>query len=350
MRRPVRFSDPAKPNASVRAGHLIRDLTRFGLCLALGLPWLGASSLHAASDPAAELNLPGIHGANITHSFLSTKVENLAQRIDRFFGEERIYQEASGTYLQLRGSLIYGRGGALDFAEKFRSKIELPQLTERLHLEISSRDRQEEEEPSERITSGTSLEEELEETELSTTLQFILQERRKWNLSLRPGLELSDPIESFLKLRFRRAQPIGEVWLSRGTVEVGFFSRRGWENDWELDLERDLGEDTLFRSTSTVSWKEERPGNQRLGQRLLLSHILDRRQSLAFEIGTTAETRPTLRDLSYFGSLRYRRDIHHAWLFLELKPQLLFTRLNSFRAEPALVLTLEMLFGAEFLE
>ena len=87
-----------------------------------------------------------------------------------------------------------------------------------------------------------------------------------------------------------------------------------------------------------------------LGQRLLLTHILDRRQSLAFEVGTSAETRPNLRDLSYFSSLRYRRDIHRGWLFLELKPQLLFARENSYRADPALVLTLEALFGARYLD
>jgi hypothetical protein len=306
------------------------------------------STVEKPSDP--ELKLPGVTGANVTHSFLSTRVENLARKIDSFFGEDSIYEESSGTYLQTRGSVIYLRGGKFDFDGKFRAKIDLPQLTEKFNLVIESSDKKDTGEEFSRITTGTKPVDEIADAEVAATLQFIIKEKRKWNLSIRPGLKFSDPIESFVKLRFRRTQPLGKTWLSRGTVEVGFFSRQGWENEWELDLERGFGEDYFFRSTSSVLWREEFPGNQFLGQRLLLTHILDRRQSLAFEVGTSAETRPNLRDLSYFSSLRYRRDIHRGWLFLELKPQLLFARENSYRADPALVLTLEALFGARYLD
>lgn len=297
-----------------------------------------------------ELEVPGVDGANATHYYLSTGVESLSRSIDSFFGDRRIYDEASGTYIQVRGSVVHSRSGEVDNDAKFRLKIDLPNLKKRANLTIESSDRRDDSDTFNRITTGTSLDNTLGESDVSTTLQFFIKEKKRWNLSIRPGVKFSDPIESFIKLRFRRAQPLGEDWLSRATVEVGYYSRRGWENEWDLDLERNIGKKTFFRSSSTVIWREEFPGNQFLQQNFLITHVLNPRQSIAYEIGNTFETRPHLRDTVRFASIRFRRDIHRGWLFFEVKPQILFARNNHFKAEPTLALTLEMLLGAKYLD
>lgn len=297
-----------------------------------------------------ELKVPGFGGVNVTHSYLSTTVERLSQRIDIFFGEDRIYEEATGTYVQAGGSVIYGRGGEFDFDEKFRIKIDLPQLQEKVSLVIESDDENDNTEDFNKITTGTNLVDEREDSDVSAALQFILKEKKQWRLALRPGLRFSDPIDSFIKLRFRRTQSLDETWLSRSTVQIGYFSSRGWENELKLEVERGIGEKNFFRSTSTLLWREDFPGNQFLGQTFLVTHIVDPRQSIASEVGTSAETRPNLRDSSYFSSIRYRRDIHRGWLFFELKPQVIFARENDYDADPALVLTLEALLGAKYLD
>lgn len=297
-----------------------------------------------------ELKVPGVKGVNVTHSYLSTSVERISQRLDTFFGDDRIYEEATGSYVQASGSVLHGRGGEVDLGGKFRVKIDLPQLSEKTNLVIESDDAGDDAEEVGRITTGESLNNDLVDSEVSTALQFMIKEKKRWNLSVRPGVKFSDPIESFLKLRFRRYHLLADPWLFRTTVEIGHYSIRGWRNEWKFDFETDIGDTSFFRSTSSVLWREETPGNQFLGQVFLFSHILDPRQSIAYEIGTTAETRPNVRDLSYFGSVRYRRDIHRGWLFFELKPQLVFARTNSFKADPALVLTLEVLLGAKYLD
>jgi hypothetical protein len=253
----------------------------------------GAVHLEDTTD-VAQLEVPGVGGVNATHAYLSTTVDKLSRRIDRFFGEERIYQEASGTYVQVRGSLIYGRGGEFDFIGRFRGKVDLPQLEEKVHLVIEGDDSRDSVEAFNRITPGIETVDPLRDSDISAALQFVIREKERWSLSLRPGLKLSTPIESFLRLRFRRAQPLGKTWL--------------------------------------------------------FTHLIDRRQSIAYEAGARAETRPHPRDTSYFSSIRYRRDLHRGWLFLELKPQLVFARENSFKADPAFVLTLETLFGAEYID
>ncbi len=296
--------------------------------------------------PDPELNLPGFRGVDVTHTYLSSTVERLALRIDTFFGEKRIYEEATGTYVQARGSVIYSRGGEVDFNGRFRAKVDLPQLRERANLVIESDDDRDAAEDFNRITTGSSLVDELEDSDVSAALQVFIREKDRWNFSIRPGVRFSDPVETFVKLRFRRNQPLGETWHSRGTVEVGYFSKRGWQNEWQLDLERDIGDDNFFRSSSTVLWREDFPGNQFLGQSFQVTHFIDSNQLISFEVGTSAETRPNLHDTSYFSSIRLRRNIHRGWLFLEIKPQVIWERENNFEADPALVLTLEALFGA----
>lgn len=296
-----------------------------------------------------ELKVPGIGGVNVTHSYLSTTVEKLSQRIDTFFGEDRIYEEATGTYVQVRGSIIYGQSGDFDFDGKFRIKIDLPQLKEKVNMVIEGGDERDDIEDINRITAGTNPVDDLVGSEISTALQFMVKEKELWALSIRPGLRFSNPIESSIKLRLRRTQPLGKTWLSRATAEIGYFSEKGWKDKLRLELERVFGEKNFFRSTSTVLWREDFPGNQFLGQTFLVTHIFDPRQSIALEVGISAETRPNLRELSHFSSIRYRRNIHRGWLFFELKPQVIFARENDYDADPALVLTLEALLGAKHL-
>lgn len=300
------------------------------------------------SEP--QLNLPGVRGANATHSYISNTVERLSQRIDSFFGEERIYEEATGTYIQIRGSAIFSEGGHRDYDGKFRIKVDLPQIEEKVNFVIESRDERDEEEDSDRITSGTELNEEIDDNDLSAALQFMLRQKEKWNLSIRPGIKLTSPLEAFVKFRYRNYQPLGEKWMFRGTIKAEYNTEDDWENGWEFDLERKIGASTLFRSATSLLWQQQVPGNQLLTQVFQVNHLFNRRQSLSFEIGTTAETRPKLNDLYYFSSLRYRKDIHQGWLFLELKPQIIYRRETGWKDEPGFVVTLETLFGAKYLQ
>ena len=301
----------------------------------------------AASSP--ELNLPGVQGVNVAHKFLSTRVERLSLYIDSFFGERRSYEDATGTYIQARGSMIYGRGGNVDFDGKFRAKADLPQLQEKVKLVIESDDGRDDAESLNRITTGTNLNDELEDNDVEAALQFVVRERERWDFTVRPGVRVSSEIDTFIKFRFRRNQPLGQKWLSRGTYEAAYYSDRKWENDWTLDFERYIGDNNFFRTSSSVLWRERDPGNLLLGQVFQVTHFLDPKQLVSFEIGTTAETRPHLRDLSYFSSIRYRRNIHRGWLFFEVKPQIIWARENRYEADPALVLTFEALFGAKHL-
>jgi hypothetical protein len=299
-------------------------------------------------ETVPEIKLPGVGKVNQAHSYLSSSVERLAQRIDTFFGEDRVYEEATGTYIQTRTSLVIDQDGGLDYDLKFRAKLRLPQLKEKFRLVIESEDEDRGLDDFNQDTRRNTIKGELENTDVAASLQYMFQQTKSWNISLRPGLKLSDPIETFLRLRMAGTLRMTEKWLMRGITQFGYYSEEGWGSDWRLDVERRTGSQDFFRASSNVWWRENSPGNQFLSQTFLLTHILSPRTSVAFEVGVTGETRPKLEDSSYFSSVRYRRDIHRGWVFLELKPRVEFARENDFDEELSLFVTLELLLGEDY--
>lgn len=305
-------------------------------------------------SPAQDRSEPGIPdilnatGMDATHYYLSTAVELTSRRIDAFFGEDRLYDDVTGSWVQLRGRIAWREAGEYDLAGKFRLKLDLPRLGERVNLIIAG------ENDDDATAEMTDLETErplyeLRDPDLSAALRFILKEKRHWTLNIRPGLKLSDPLESFVTLQFIRTRVHQGTWLSRGAIELGFHSSEGWENQWELQLERAVGANNFLRTTSSVLWREADPGNQTLGQMLRLTHTFSRSRLIAWEIGARAETRPDLRTTAYFSSLRLRRNLKRSWLFFELKPELRLTRDSDFAPEALFTLTLDALIGGKYL-
>jgi hypothetical protein len=306
------------------------------------------SEVDEISDGVPELDWYGVDKVNETHAYLSSTVEKLSQRIDNFFGEDRIYEEATGTYIQARSSVVLGEAGNLDYDLKFRAKLRLPQLRSRFRLIVENEDQQGITDDFDQDSPSHSMANELENQDLAASLQYIVKQTRFLNLSVRPGVKLSDPLEAFLRLRISRALQLNERWLSRGTGEFGYFSEDGWRNDWRLDFERRTGRRDLFRTSSNARWSESSPGNWFLTQSLLFTRILNPRSSIAYVVGLTAETRPTLHNTSYFSNVRYRRDIHQGWLFIEVSPRVSFAKENGYDEELSLLITLEALLGQTY--
>ncbi len=280
------------------------------------------------------------------HYYLSENVEALADKIDSFFGSTRIYEESSGTYVQLRGTTIYGRGGEWEFDGRVRAKFDLPHLAEKINLVFESEG--EDDNREDRILSGSTLPQAVDDKDLAASLQYVIQRREFWDIRLQPGLKVKWPLDPFVRVRFRWLNPLSQTWLSRVTVTPGWFNSRGWEARARLDLERATGGGSLFRSSSEGIWLLDDPRNLALVQAFFFSHPIGNRDQLAYEIGVTGQIEPRLEDTGYFASVRYRRDIHQRWIFLELKPQIVFDRDDDFRANPSIALSLEMVFGSRY--
>lgn len=307
----------------------------------------GTAAAADQAPPEPELHFPGVGGLTVFHDYFSHRVENLSRRVDSFFGTNRAYEESSGTYLLLRGSVIYGRGGKVDFDGKVRAHLDLPNLSDRINLLIES---VEPDQPNEDAsTTGTSLPQTINDQSLAATLQYIVQHREFWDVRLQPGVKLHWLPDPYVRLRCRWLHPLSTTWLSRLTFTPGWYSTRSWEARLRYDLERGTGNEALFRSSSELVWLLDDPHNLIWTEVLFFSHPLSSRALMAYDLGISGELEPEFQDVHYFASVRYRRDIHRGWIFLEVKPQIDFDREDDFKPDPSIALTLEMLFGGRYL-
>ena len=306
-------------------------------------PAAATPTLAPADEPPV---LPGDVRLTKAHDYLSRNVEELARKIDTFFGTERAFEESSGTYVRARGSIIYRKSGEQDFDGNIRAKLDLPNLKEKLSLVIES-DAEDTLDPKGQITTGTPrVADTFDSRRASASLQYVLREERFWDVRLQPGLKLHWPPETFLRLRLRRLQPISEKWLSRVTLTPGWYDARGWEMRLRHDFDRDAGSGSLFRAATEATWLLKEDPNLALVQSFGYAHPLGKRVQMAYETGVILETHPTFWDTAYYSSIRYRRNLHRGWVFLELKPQVLFERDNDFKPDPSFAFTIEMIFGA----
>jgi len=290
--------------------------------------------------------LSGIEKFDVAHEYLSSRVETLSRRLDNFFGETRSYEESNDTYLQVRGSIILDQDETF-FDGEVRAKFNLPNLSKHLRFVLESR--KEDEVPTDRrITTGdANLRDTLDESRFFAGLEFGIEELQHWKLTVQPGLKL-DEFSPTVRFRARRQSGLHNGWQNRLTLAPVWVESKGWAASVGFDLERIVLEDALARSSTTAFWEEQDEDQFTFGQLFQFIDPLNRNESLAYEIGMTVRTQPELEDASYFGSVRYRRNIHQGWMFVELKPQLLFERDNDFEADPSLVLTLEMLIGGPY--
>ncbi len=308
---------------------------------------LNEAQINDAADIEPELFLPGIRLFDATHHYFSQNIEKLSDRIDSVFGSDRIFEEVSGTYLQVRGSLVYGKGGEITFDGRIRAKLRLDNLNDRLHILVSG-----EEDPvlPDTVISGGRLSDTYNDLDPAASLQLILLERDLWDIRLQPGLKFRAPIDPFFKVRLRRQQVFAKRWLWRTTLSPVWYNSRGYEFPVVIDLERDTGRGHLFRSSSRVVWREEASSNLFVQEALLFSHSIGRRNLLAYVAGVDFEREPKWQDTEYFFNIRLRRNIHRGWVFFEISPQLLFVRSNDFKPEPSLAITLELMFGGAYLQ
>lgn len=283
------------------------------------------------------------------HQAVSNRLEALSRRMDAFLGEDRIYEEATETYLQLRTDLIYERGGHVSFDHRLRLKLDLPQTEKRLKLLLESE--------SDRDTvldedsEAPSIRDDLnpQQSNYSAALQFILKETRRWNISLGPGIRLRTPPDPFARLRIRRHQSMGSTWQNRLTERLTDYVDRGLESLTTLEFERRTSKGQLFRLTSGALWREEFEfSNIQLSQSAQVFQSISRRDTLVYEASVIWETKPHLHHETYIADVRWRRRIHKKWLFFEIKPQATFEREHHFRLDPSLTFSLEILFGERY--
>ncbi len=320
---------------------------------ACGITALGVSTLLstgaalAAGDDAEVEIIGGIFSRLASsHDYVSQKLETSAQKFDTFFGDDRVFDEATGTYLQWRMKLTWNEGWNWDLANKFRFKLRLPRTENRFRVLIETNPKEDMEEGVAPIPDDI-LQEATDSKNLSAGFEYSRVRFEKWTLSMSPGMRLKRPLDPYVRFRARRSFE-NETGVARFTNKLAWFTEEGWEFSTRLDLDRPVAGLDLFRSTTELGWNEE-DLKWFPEQRFTYQHRIDEKRGISFSVGGKGESKPALRPVQFFSNAGYRQLLYKNWLYGDLVPQVVFGRDNDFNADWSITFQLEVLFGHPYL-
>jgi hypothetical protein len=330
---------PTLEHKSIRLPRLPASLLQ-GVALVFPLKLLGAAQ---PDQPASlpEPVIPIIIPIDAPRDYLAEKFVSFAGSVDRFFGDDRNYQESNKSVLQLDLTRVSGYGGERNFVLSGRAKLHLPTTEKRLHLLLET-------DPEKNITGEPAqrkpvvLNQVVAPGKVAVGARYEKAEETRWHFSTDAGIQVRTPLEPFARARGSYSAPFGQ-WRMKAAETVFWFNTIGAGESTQLDLEHFLSEPVLFRASSNATWLHDKQ-NFDLRQDLSVYHALNDRNALLYQASAIGVSHPNAQVTDYVILLLYRYRLHRDWMFFELSPQLHFPREMNYRYSPQLSMRLEVLF------
>jgi len=317
-------------------------LSRLTCSLLLVIALIFPLELLAAEQPDQPASQHGpLDTIDAQRNYLSREFVSFVGDIDRFFGDDRNYQESNKSVFQIALTKVSGYGGSRNFVLSGRAKLDMPSAEKRLHLLLET-------DPEKRITGESPqgqpvvLDQVAAPGKVAIAAGYAKEKETRWYFSTDAGIQIRSPVEPFARARGSYSFPL-EQWRMKAAESVFWFSTIGAGETTQLDLEHVLSEPVLFRASSNATWLHDKQ-NFDLRQDLSIYHTLNERSALLYQASVIGVSNPQVQVTEYVVLLLYRYRLRRNWIFLELSPQLHFPKADNFKSSPALSMRLEMLF------
>lgn len=276
-----------------------------------------------------------------TQTYISGNVEALAQNLDEFFSSDKTLYKSSGTYIRLREDIISTEGEGLRVKGDVKLRLQLPLTQKKLRLSFSSGSRKGTFDDS--VENGQLPLNDIDEEENFTAeLQRIVGEKKGWQFKPSIGAYLSRSIDPYIKFNFNRHDKFGKWSLNWDETPYRIGSI-GWGIDSYFELNRKIGDKHIFRSATFAGWLKETDIFE-LSQVFSFNTIISDRRAISYFAGVFGNDNPKINTTQYLLGINYRQNIHKDYLFIELKPQIIYEKERNFDAEHSMIFRVEMLF------
>ncbi len=315
--------------------------------LLLTMVFLFPLELHGVEQSTGQAPQPSFFDpVHAPRDYLSEKFISFTSGIDRFFGDDRDFQETNQSVLQMNLSVVLEPGGQRKFALNGRAKLSLPAAERRLHLLLET-------DPEKNITGNATGEvtqaPPVRPNEVSApgsyaaAVRYQKAEEGGWSFGTDAGIRLRSSLQPFARARGSYAAPLGE-WRLKVAQSVFWFNTIGAGESTQLDFERIVGTAALFRASSNVTWLHDKQSFD-LRQDFTVYHVLNERTALLHQASVIGVSQPQAQVTGYVLLTNYRYQLHRDWLFFELSPQLHFPKVQNYRLNPLLLMRLGILFS-----
>ncbi len=311
----------------------------------------GTQALPVSPEP--NRHVPGFLMGTLDryHAALQSRVNQPVLWFDGFFGDARTDdQDWPETLIRLGATARYTEGEGFTSPILLRANIKLPKASERLRLIFSGVNEDELRQGKDQAGFLDSATGAREETGNSTRLglRYTLYKTLRSIFNFDIGLSLDWPIESYIRMRYRRFIHIGRNNIIRFT-ETGFYNTIiGPGTTSRFDFERTLPHEIGGRISLFGTYSKESHGVD-WGAETTLFKKLSPKTAVSFDLGAYGETRPAFETDTYRISARLRRNFLRPWLYFELEPEVTFPLQDddSRKAVGAVSMMLEVQFVGE---
>ncbi len=278
-----------------------------------------------------------------TEEYLDAKQEEFSGHLitaatwfDSFFDNERYSNEKNRTTARLELSAGIDRHEDFEFKPRVRFRLHLPRANDRLNLLISAND--DEDFDVERDLSGKHSRD--DDADLTIGLQYFLAQSKAMNISTTAGASFT---YVYGGLRYRGKYDYGS-WQGRLVSRILCYTDDGFEFRNQYDVERQVSDTLLFRTTFEANWEESVSGLPH-GVKFSLYQVLKYDRALHYEIGNYFKTSPNYHMNDLVFQLRYRQRFYRDWLVAEVSPLVSFPKEYDREVNPGMIFKLEVAFG-----
>jgi hypothetical protein len=267
---------------------------------------------------------------------LSRNVTAWGRSLDAWLAGESINNLSNESFLSVRLNQQFSTRGDLHSRLRVGGSLDLPQATERWKFIFESDSRELNslednvlgEEPSGNSVGG---------------FRYLQLAGEKFQLSHSIGVRGRLPLDPYYRMRANFDQQLGGDWGLGVRQRIWYYDSEGWGYNTNLSFRKALDDTRILHITSDAQYQQDRQQVE-FGQAVILHKLLSEHRSLNYEAGVYGTSKPNRRINLYYAGVQYRRAIREDWLFLEVVPQLLMERENSWNPRPRLSINLEMLF------
>ncbi len=277
---------------------------------------------------------PDAFRASLTESFLG-----ITDRLDRWFGQDRLVDEQAQSRLLLSTWLQQSRFGGTVLRARARAHGMLPRTRRRLALILDQESTIEDPARARQVVDA------FEESRPDVGLRAWLMRSVRSLLTLDAGVRGTSPLQAFARLRASRTLVAGPETELRLQQTVAVFSADRWVGATELRW-RGRGPGRWLGEILTLgTWREAQPGVE---PALVLSLMRETagEGALRLDAGGVWPEVPHCRSAEYFVRGARRARLGRPWLFGELRLGVGFPQDRDYAPDPSVAILLEMALGA----
>lgn len=268
-------------------------------------------------------------------------VGSTGRRLDGFFASDEAIERSNDSFVKIAliGSQYSGERSYLE--PKFKFRLDLPTLKERLKIIIES-EPEEIQDLEEKNRANIEDDDKVKDTAVGA-IQLKSKPSHSWNASTSVGVDFQLPADPFWRAKGNYTWDIDDRWDLYLRESIYYFHIDGWGENTQLIFERDHSS-FVFRTKTEAKYNHNRRRMTFAQVFSVLKEISDKR-AIHYRVGVLAQNKPERQTTSYFTNATYRRKLYSSWLFYELTPELLFPRNDNFNLQPSITARIELVFS-----